>query len=361
MSNGIARNSNIELLRIVAMFLIVQSHFATHGYMAVVDGDLLSIDNALNRFWIVATTTGNIGNGLFMLITGYFLSQSHSFNLRRFLRVVIQVLTYSVLCYLGYTVWFNDSNFTFYGILEACSPLIHGTYWYFTSYILVYLFHPFLNVFISCLSQKQFGIVIVLMAVVWGIVPSLLLLEFEKSGFLVFCLFYFIGAYFRRYYSTIDDSWSQNIWLRLAKTQIKRYAAISCLIWLVFGFVSAWLTPFYRFVYMASPLVIVLSVFLFLFFLNCNIFKSSKVINSMAGCMGGVYLLSDNPYMRKILYTNLFYVDDIIEDNRMLAYTIVFVLLTILICVCVEFLRKQLYDATENLWKSRFFPFASDF
>ena len=85
------RNSNIELLRILAMLLIVQSHFSVHGYMEMVNGNLCSIGNGLNRFLLTAITTGNIGNGLFMLITGYFLSQSTSFRIRRFFRVVIQV------------------------------------------------------------------------------------------------------------------------------------------------------------------------------------------------------------------------------------------------------------------------------
>ena len=344
------RNSSIEVLRIIAMLLIVQSHFAVHGYMTAVGGDLASIGNSLNRFLITLITTGNIGNGLFMIITGYYLSLSSSYNLRRILRVVIQVLTYSLLCYFFFTLVLGVSSFSFAGLFSAATPLMHDTYWYFSSYILVYIFHPYINAIINNINRKELGLLILFMAIVWGFVPALLGLSFQKSSFLVFCLFYFIGAYLRRYYVIGEGFGLKWISLRFNKKQIKGILIAVVALWFFTALVTAWFTPFYRFVYMASPLIILLSVSAFLLFLNLNFVKGSRLINAIAGCMGGVYLLSDNPFVRDYLYESIFHVSNYIESNSMIIYTYSFVFLTFTCCVFVEFIRKSLYDFMERVF-----------
>lgn len=290
MSSTKERNSNIEILRIIAMFLIVQSHFAVHGFMSTVDGDLSSVNNALNRFLITAITTGNIGNALFMIITGYFLSQSRTFKLQRFLKVAIQVLTYSLLIYLVSTIFFNQSSFSIGGILKAVTPLTHGTYWYFTSYILVYIFHPFLNTLIDNLNQRKLGILILLMMITWGFIPATFLLDFERSGFLVFCMFYFVGAYLRRYY-TVNDGVIYGTKKLFANKSVNVSLVMAIMAWASLSIMTAYFTPFYRIVYMASPFVVIMAVALFVFFLNRTWIKKFGALNTIAGCMGGGYIL----------------------------------------------------------------------
>lgn len=74
------RNSNIELLRIIAMLLIVLSHYSIHG---------LGTDLAysLNLYIAdVAGLGGKLGVTIFILISGYYMTESR-FTARKLARI----------------------------------------------------------------------------------------------------------------------------------------------------------------------------------------------------------------------------------------------------------------------------------
>lgn len=68
----IRRNSNIEMLRIMSMFLIILHHGTLYSGF---DFPLQSI--SISKMCVdILSMGGKIGVSLFILITGYFLSQS---------------------------------------------------------------------------------------------------------------------------------------------------------------------------------------------------------------------------------------------------------------------------------------------
>lgn len=70
------RNSNIELLRIVAMLMIVAHHFSVHGGFSF-DPSRISV----NLIWIqFLQLGGKVGVDIFILISGYYLVSRKSFN-----------------------------------------------------------------------------------------------------------------------------------------------------------------------------------------------------------------------------------------------------------------------------------------
>lgn len=74
------RNSNLELLRIISMFLIVLGHFAWQTNWSVNNDTSLIRLGAIHCLWI----GGKLGVNLFILISGYFLINS-KFKLKSFL------------------------------------------------------------------------------------------------------------------------------------------------------------------------------------------------------------------------------------------------------------------------------------
>ena len=63
------RNSNFELLRIIAMLMIVFHHFSVHGGF-----NYELTDISFNRLWLYFISMGGkIGVDIFVLISGYFL------------------------------------------------------------------------------------------------------------------------------------------------------------------------------------------------------------------------------------------------------------------------------------------------
>ena len=71
------RNSNLEILRIIAMFFIIAHHFAVHG-MGNVDFVASNMNNYIIFF---SGILGKIGVVLFILISAYFMINS-KFTLR---------------------------------------------------------------------------------------------------------------------------------------------------------------------------------------------------------------------------------------------------------------------------------------
>ena len=71
------RSSNIELLRIVAMLIILVHHFCVHGILKVLDVSpfSLTVDNLTWQLVFVQLVGwgGNMCNGVFIVITGYFM------------------------------------------------------------------------------------------------------------------------------------------------------------------------------------------------------------------------------------------------------------------------------------------------
>lgn len=340
------RLSNIEILRIVAMFLILQSHFACHGYFQITEGHLGNVDSVINEVILRAMVTGYVGNALFMIITGYFLLSGDKINKIKLLTIVVQVMTYSFLCYIAFIMYKHD-QLSIKELVEALTPLTHNTYWFFTAYVLVYIFHPFLNRLLIHLGQRELGTLIFTMIITWGIIPSLFNLRFASSEFLQFVIFYFIGAYIRLYYVNGRFVFT-NFSYEVDTTRLFKILLGCLFIWVCVAIITSLTPPYisirvFRLYNMGSPLTILLSITIFLLFLNTRI-KAIKIINTIAGCMGGVYLFHENPYVRSILYEDIFQLERYKESDYIYIVTLGFIVLTLITGVVIELVRKQIFS-----------------
>ena len=89
------RSSNLELLRIISMFLIVMHHYAVHGGFQLLEKDL-----SLNKIIIqILSGGGQLGVNLFILISGYFLIDSE-FKINKLLKLIFETFFYSVIILL---------------------------------------------------------------------------------------------------------------------------------------------------------------------------------------------------------------------------------------------------------------------
>lgn len=83
------RKSNFEILRILAMILIISYHFVFHSnynYWTINAHDFI-----LRAFWLF----GEIGVNLFMLISGYFLVCS-KFSWKKVIKLILYFRDYNL-------------------------------------------------------------------------------------------------------------------------------------------------------------------------------------------------------------------------------------------------------------------------
>lgn len=196
------RQANFELLRIIAMFMVVILHWNTHSRL------LPDAGSKLGSAQITALLTESlciVAVNVYVLISGYFLS-SASFSFRRVLRVLIQTLFYTVLippvlALFGVLSW--GEVFNPYHIWNSIFPVQSGHYWFVSAYVILCLLSPFLNAGMEKLSKKQFEQVLGVLLLFFCIGKTLSIFQFatDRYGydFGWFTVMYLTGGYLRKY------------------------------------------------------------------------------------------------------------------------------------------------------------------
>lgn len=160
------RNSNIELLRIIAMAMIIAHHYVLCGLSAgyLMDGP--------NR-WLASLlfSYGKTGVNIFILITGYYMVNM-SFSVKRPLKIMGQVWFYSLLmllvCLLVPAV---SEQMGRNQILTALFPICSNEYWFATQYILLLAVSPFLNRFAHRVEEKQLTLCVIVLVIFNSVIP----------------------------------------------------------------------------------------------------------------------------------------------------------------------------------------------
>ena len=93
------RQSNFELIRIIAMLMIVASHYLGHGILKVNSSEEYEVflkGDFINRLIsVLYSPGGKTGVALFFMITGYFIGNKKTVISQK--KVVIQCLFYAIL------------------------------------------------------------------------------------------------------------------------------------------------------------------------------------------------------------------------------------------------------------------------
>lgn len=317
-----ARNSSIELLRILAMLFIVLGHY-WHGPAEISD-----VTVTVNKLFMEVTKTGDLGVDIFIIISGYFLINSN-FKLNKLIKLIAQVFTYSFLIYLVF-VFTGKEPFELKTFITVLFPTTTVQYWFFTAYVVLYLIHPFLNVVLKKLNKKQYLAMLILFVTIWSIIPTFLSgYNFFSSELFQLILMYSLGAYLRLY--PLSSSKERKLGFALIFG-----GAILSLLFMILGKFLSFLDINHLGKY--SLFVIMVAVGLFLVFKNFN-FGQNKFINSVAMCTFGVYLIHDNNYIRGWLWHDVFSNAEVINSKIFVLYFAFAVLVVYIVCTIIEYFR----------------------
>ena len=195
------RMANLEVLRCLAMMMVVVLHYLGKGGLLP---DLTAPLNAqsiaawlLEAFCIVAVN-------VYMMISGYFLCES-SFKLSRLLNLWLQVWLYSVgigvLAALTGIVPAAEVSTHYY--LTLLFPVTMGHYWFLTAYVFLYLLLPLVSQGLRRMNRSQFRLVLGLLFFTFCLLKSVLPFRLEEDSKGYDCLWYLCvfcaAAYLRRF------------------------------------------------------------------------------------------------------------------------------------------------------------------
>ena len=147
------RDSNIELLRIVAMLMILVLHaIGALGPVSATERTLSPTTSFLRVFWEQASI---IGVNLFILISGWFGIRASGKGL---LSLLFQVAFYTICIALVFRITGLELTGGIKDVLIACTGM---SYWFIPSYLVLYVLSPALNAFTESASMKTFALLLV--------------------------------------------------------------------------------------------------------------------------------------------------------------------------------------------------------
>lgn len=208
------RMANYELLRAVAMLMVVVLHFLTHSHSLLTAGERDSINlvtlmgTALEFFSIAAVNT-------YVLISGYFGVKS-SFRPSKAVSLLLQIWFYALLVPLVLKMIFPAGLPAVEGALPAGQdlqgvyrwirylfPVETEHYWFATSYFMLYLLTPVLNGAVKVMSKRQLQITIIGLLILFCGIKSIspVVFAFDKYGYDLswFICVYLAAAYLGLY------------------------------------------------------------------------------------------------------------------------------------------------------------------
>ena len=312
------RESNIELMRIVAMLMIITFHILRHCIREqLVDTSLIKLFGTQDYFchpkfysklmWLyLIMPFGKIGNGMFIMISGYFMA-NRKINLVRTGKKLVEQMAYitMVLMFLSYAFFyfFYDGDD---GIRINLTSLerFNNNSWFIGYYILIIIIAGLiLNKYLQKWDKRNY---LVFLAVVFCIV------SFGWSGdFLegisddlrilgIGIFYYALGGYLRRFDPFKDVKTGVFVVLIILSNLFLMFSyrnqVLDAIVDYQFGSKDKYFIQPFEVIDEYSWVAVILSICVFCIFTRIHI-KPDRFINFLGSSTFMIYLFHDNNFM----------------------------------------------------------------
>lgn len=338
------RQANFEILRVLAMAMIVAMHYMLKGGIAVPmseDGSMVNHASWLiEAFCIVAANC-------YVLIGGYFLIEVQ-WKLKKLIALAAQVLFYSMLIPVV-CILFGIGNVAEWSVYEwifAVLPLQMDHYWFATSYVLLFMLVPVLAPGIRQLSQKQLQITISVLLFYYCVIKSIspILLSTDNYGYDLgwfICLF-LIAAYIRLYGIPFFEGKGKSFLIYvLCSAGIFGISAAAGFICRKTGALKYYMDMPYCYNYFLTLLG---AVALFYVFKQMEIKEGNviRLISRVAPYTFGIYLLHENMAVRD-LWPIWLGVEGVRDTLLFIPQMLFAVIVVFAFGIIIDFIRKKLF------------------
>lgn len=290
------RLSNMELLRIVSMLFVLILHANFLGIHAPSHDDLIgSPFSTFMRCFVEALAI--VAVDVFILISGWF---GVNFSYKKLGALFFQVFFFTFGFFIVFACISPSEAFAVDKVKGIF--LMNGDYWFVKAYIVLFLLSPVLNTFVEHATKKQIQIVLVSYYVFHTIYGWLMdaSVAFTMNGTtaLSFIGLYLLGRYLRRYpFKLTQMKKSVDLLIYFA------CAFMLCMFNILLLLKGQTISVVGRLYSYASPIVILSSVYLLLFFSKVSL--NNKAINWVASSCFAVYLFHCNGFFFGKYYRHL--------------------------------------------------------
>lgn len=334
-------------MRILAMFLIVLHHAVVHG-VCDVDQSLNPIATQFINSGIayILGSGGIVGVYLFVLITGYFMINS-KISFGKLIKLWLPIFFWSLLLFL-----FLGNHLSIKELIKAIFPILFGKYWFMTVYVFMYCLIPVLNNVVNSIKSKREFLYLGILSlfIIGGAFPKLGL-NMIASRLANFCIIYCIGAIICKQSILKNEKYIQ-----LAKKLFIVFIFVDILGVFALMYAGGVLDKII-FIKLSKDIVIhhwtmigiAEAITLFIMMGATNI-GYHPIINRIATCMFGIYLISDNEYIQKIIWYQLFNMKHALFYPwwLMIGYILGVTIVVFVCCGILEYIRQLIFSKFEN-------------
>lgn len=325
------RQPNIELLRVISMFMVLLGHYYVISGFS--DIDIISFN------WIGMQFLGawsKVAVDIFVIITGYFLV-NQTFRWKKVLKLLSCTYFWGIIVLLlGFALGLSIKTDYIYKSLFPLTPLN----WFARSYLLLYISIPLFNKIINSVSKARLGQIIIALTTIFYTVPTLISTFISGGGYLTsyftFGIMYMIGAYIRKYGDAKLD-------------KISIYAGIVSIILILASILwnDIHMHEGLYIMYLAhkgnSVVGLLAAIGIFTIFKNIKI-SYNPFINTVASTTFAVYLIHNNPIISNWLWNSMVSSKDYFESPFFLLHMLGVTLLIFAVCSILEWLRLKAFD-----------------
>ena len=330
------RNSSIELLRIIAMFMILMHHFVVHnGY------DELNLPLGPERifFQLVMAGGGKVGVVILFSISAWFFldrEQTIKSNLKRVWIMERELLFWSLALMMFYLV-FDRADLGPKLMVRSLVPLSTGIWWYATAYAIFLMLLPFLSKGLKVLSREYHLALAATVLVIWGLtsfIPGMIGINDGFFGFIY--LFILISAY--KWY--MEPFTTRQVWLMIG-TGLGFFLLYTC------ASITLSLLGYDMGIYITGDWKLpVIMVGFGMFLLFDRVTFHNRTINRIAQSAFAVYLITDYAASRKLFWVKLFNLQDLYQQPFAILQILGILLTIYAICILIDFARQALFAFT---------------
>ena len=347
---SVRRNSGIELLRIIAMLMIVAFHFVSHGQYNT---------SGLHSYWLeLFSSFGRAGVAIFFIITGYFIATQNKHNWKKVFNIIRPTWFYSLGFFVVVVIFRNGITVNFplsSEITKSFFPILTNAYWFISSYVILFLLSPIIKKALDALKDRDLILLITVLFVssfccqFFNLIVSNENTAVMMPSIAIFCAI--IGYAIKRFESKVKGiSWgitgALSALIVLAISPVIIHVLNSC----------GYNIPVDLFNHVYSPACIVFSVSMFVIFSRLKFFN--RIINYIASLTLGVYLIHDNIFVSKLLWNSdrLFHASSHGQEpiGHFIIYSILVVGAVFIGSLIIEAIRKssvQIISALCNIEK----------
>lgn len=342
------RNSAIELLRILCMASVVMNHYSTQTDWGTWSANSYSFNILLLQLVRIG---GQTSNNIFLLITGYYMIRS-KVNFKQIVILLAEMFFYSWLV-AAIVFGFQIIPFSAKAAMKAAFPIWFGYNWYVCCYIIFCCFVPFLNQYLNYIDKKTYLRLLLIALFIWSFAYTFKATTYLGTEFSIdhFIIIYMLGGYIRLY--GIETKRIKNWWNIF---YISLILLVSSIVFLSLGgyllrsdYMINHATYFRK---GTNVLDVMVAAALFLAVIHARPF-SSKSINAAAQSVVGIFLLHNNPLLKRVIWGMIFPNAEYMNSPFLILHMLIKVTAVFFLCLFIDQMRILFVEKPFVKWLDR--------